>query len=148
MIKLNKYDEIIYVDQAYYTWLNELKAGDEVTWNGSRSYWDSGLSICKVLDNQKDVIVLDNGRRINTKTGRENYTRSSYHDNKVHILPVTDEHRFNIEQAEVREQFNKATNRSDNRYTISEMREIIKFANKILMKRKSHYPVMSSEDDD
>jgi hypothetical protein len=139
---------IIAETDGYYAWLASLNPGDEVAFRKEGSFWRSrNQKIQTVIENSdKDQqIILSNGTKINRKTGREIYIRTSYSDRGVHVLPVTDELRYEVQYDEVSDRFGKALSKSDNKFTINEMEQLIKFSNKLVTKRKSHHPVVEGD---
>lgn len=127
--------------QGYYMWIQSLRPGDEVAYKKNNYWGRQGKTLQTVVENdvKNSIVILSDGVKINSKTGRQTYSKSCYNDSSVHILPVTDELRYDLKYQEVRERFKKA---NDEKLTISEMEQAIKFVNKLLVKRKSHHPLI------
>lgn len=141
-LKYNQYGNA-YATEGYFEWLKSLKPGDEVALvTGS---WRGNTKPVTIIENttKNDRILVSDGTQINRTTGRKMYHKSSYSDNKLHLLPITDDMRYNWEYDDVRQDYRKAT---DMKMTISEMQKVTAFVNKILTKRKSQIPIEEGDE--
>lgn len=143
MIEL-KYNSVgePFATEGYFAWLKSLKPGDEVALK--RDGWGSRYEKQTIIENlpNSNKILLSDSTVVNKETGRRMYRKYSYSDNTVHLIPISDEMRYDWEFATVREQYRKAV---DTKLTISEMVNITEYINKVLTRRKSHIPIVEGD---
>lgn len=144
MVQLREVNGKVIADEGYFEWLKSLKPGDEVAYK-QNSYWrkKSVIQVVAGIDQKNKVLILANGERINIESGRQVYCKSSYRDNDVHVTPVTETLRYEVQLERACEQYREATDRKD--LTITEMGKIVKFINKLVTSRKSHIPVVDGD---